>query len=281
MASSRRVRGALLSDLHVGSTVGLWPEEHRVEGGGVFSANVYQVWLGRCWAHMRAELRRLRPDFVVVNGDVLQGVNARDGQLITNNISVQQSAAVRLLTPIRECTEAMYLIRGTEWHEGKASENIELLGALLDTVVDPSSGQRSWWELYLDLEPERAGGPVAHFAHHVGVSSVPWYEATVPLRDSLLQLSELDRFYGAQAPNLRCVVRSHRHRYIHVDAPPDLNVLVTPGWQLKTAFAHKKAASMLPEIGWVLLEWDGREVTPRSRLYPLPPLHVERVRHAV
>lgn len=275
------VRAAVLSDCHVGSTVGLWPGVHRVEGGGEYAANEFQLWLARCWAHMVKELKRIRPAVIVVNGDVLQGTNTKDGQLITNVISVQQSAALKLLQPVRETTEAMYLIRGTEWHEGKASENIEALGLLLNTVVDPASGQRSWWELYLDLEPEREGGPVAHFAHHVGMSSVPWYEATVPLRDSLLQLSELDRFYGAQAPNLRCVVRSHRHRYIHVDAPPDLNVVVTPGWQLKTAFAHKKAASMLPQVGWVLLEWDGRDLTAHSRVYQLPALHVERVGHAV
>lgn len=277
MPASHIVRGVVLSDLHAGSTVGLWPGSHRVEGGGEYSANVYQLWLGECWNHMAGEVRQMRPDFVVLNGDVLQGVNMRDGQLITNNISVQQSAARRLLEPVRASTSAMYLIRGTDWHEGKASEHIEALGELLDTVVDPATGQRSWWELYLNLEPERENGPVCHFAHHVGISSVPWYEATVPLRDALLQLSELDRFYGPTAPNLRCVVRSHRHRFIHVDAPPDLNVVVTPAWQLKTAFAFKKAASMLPQIGWVLLEWDGREVSVRSRIYQLPALHVERV----
>jgi hypothetical protein len=163
-------------------------------------------------------------------------------------------------------------VRGTEWHDGRAAEQVELLGNLLGTVVDPETGMRSRWELYLDL-----GGPVVHFAHHIGTSSVPWYEATVPLRDSLMQLADLSRFYGNRAPNLRCVVRSHRHRFIGVNAPPDVQAFVTPGWQLKTAFAYKKASSMLPQIGWAYIEWDGTDIVVKDRVYPLPDLHIETV----
>ena len=88
-------------------------------------------------------------------------------------------------------------------------------------------------------------------------------------------LSELWRFYGASAPNLRMVVRSHRHRYIHVDAPPDLQVVVTPAWQLKTAFAYKRATSMLPQVGYVTIEANADGLAVRRRIYPLPALHIE------
>lgn len=261
------------SDTHVGSTVGLWPGVHRVEGGGEYAANEYQRWLMACWQEMVAEVRRLEPKPVVVlNGDSIQGVNVRDGQLVTANVSVQQKAALTLLTPIREEAAAFYMIRGTEWHDGKAADNVELLAQSLDTVVDPATGQHTWWELYLELE---AGGPVIQVSHHVGMSSVPWYEATVPLRDTLLLLAELWRFYADRAPNVRMVVRSHRHRYIHVDAPPDIHVVVTPSWQLKTAFSYKKSASMLPQIGYVRVDWDGQDLVVRPRIFALPDLHVE------
>jgi hypothetical protein len=119
--------------------------------------------------------------------------------------------------------------------------------------------------------------PVIHFAHHVGISSVPWYEATVPLRDTLLLLAELARFYGDRAPDVRMVVRSHRHRFIYVLAPPDIHVAVTPAWQLKTAFAYKKAASMVPEIGYMIVEWDGQDLVVKPRIFALPDQHVEGI----
>ncbi len=220
---------------------------------------------------MLGQVKAMRPKpTVVLNGDVLQGVNYKDGQLITNKLDVQAFAAEKLLKPLRALAGEFYMIRGTEWHEGKAAENVEQLAKALGAKQDETTGQWTRWDLYLD-----AGGPVIHFAHHVGVSSVPWYEATVPLRDTLLELSELWRFYGKEAPDVRAVVRSHRHRCVHVQVPPDIQVVVTPGWQLKTAFAHKKAASMLPEIGWVLIEVQDSEIVIKPRVFDLPRLQVE------
>lgn len=264
-------RVLVFSDTHVGSTVGLWPGAHRVEGGGEYLANKYQLWLEDCWDEMLGEVKQFdEPPIVVMDGDPLQGVNYRDGQLITNKMDIQVDAAHTLFKPLKDMCSRWYQIRGTEWHEGKASEYVEFLGERLETVLDPATGQWSWWELYLDV-----GGPVIHFAHSVGVSSVPWYEATVPLRDLLMQLAELYRFYGDRAPNVRMVVRAHRHRFIHIHAPPDIHVAVTPAWQLKTAFAHKKASSMLPQIGYVIIEWDGKDLLVKPRIFELPDLHVE------
>jgi hypothetical protein len=223
-----------------------------------------------------ARVKALRPKpLVILNGDLVQGVNAKDGQIIGATVAAQTDAAYALLAPLRDAAQRLYVVRGTEWHDGKAADYLEMLAQRLDAVPDPTTGQKSWWELYLDV-----GGPVIHCAHHIGTSSVPWYEATVPLRDMLMQLAELARFYGEQAPNVRLGVRSHRHRFIHVQAPPDLQVFVTPAWQLKTAFAHKKASGMLPQVGWVLVEWDGEDLIIKPRIYSLPALHVEHIEEA-
>ena len=265
----------VFSDTHVGSTVGLWPGAHRVEGGGEYLANKYQLWLRDCWTEMLDEVRAFdKPPIVVMNGDPIQGVNYRDGELITNKMDIQVGAAHTLFHPLKQMCKRWYQVRGTEWHEGKASEFVEFLGERLNTEKDPATGQWSWWELYLEVERD---GPVIHFGHSVGVSSVPWYEATVPLRDSILQLSELWRMYGKSAPNLRMIVRSHRHRHIYIAAPPDIHVAVTPCWQLKTALGYKKALSMLPHIGYIIIDWDGTDIQVRPRLFELPPLHVEEL----
>jgi len=274
-------RVVVVSDLHVGSVVGLWAEGQPLEGGGAYTPNKFQRWLMECWWRAVDDIQRMRPKpIVVLNGEPIQGVNMKDGQLITPNKSIQVGAAFALLEPVAKAARRFYQIRGTEWHEGKAAEDVEVLAERLGAVPNPATGQYTWWELYLDLgqpdDPEEEA-PVAHFAHHVGASSVAWYEATVPLRDLLLFLAELWRFFGKAAPNVKLAIRSHRHRFIHVDLPPNLHAVVTPGWQLKTAFGYKRATAMLPIIGYVILEYDGREVIVRKRIFPLPIeyVHVE------
>lgn len=278
MTSKRRI--VPLSDLHVGSTVGLWPGRHRIEGGGIYEANKFQQWLLECWHEAVDEIARMRPKpVVVINGDPIQGVNMRDGQLVTPQKNIQADACYTLLEPVAKAARRFYMIRGTEWHEGKAADDVEQLAQRLGAVQNPSTQQWTWAELYHNLgEPrEDEESPVLHFAHHIGKSSVPWYESTVPLRDMLLFLAELWRFFGKAAPNVKMTVRSHRHRFIHVDVPPNLHALVTPGWQLKTAFGYRVASSMLPIIGYSIIEYDGYEIIVRKRIFPLPPeyVHVE------
>jgi hypothetical protein len=278
MAKNRVV---VVSDLHVGSVVGLWAEGQPLEGGGTYTANKFQQWLLECWWRTVDDIQRMRPrPVVVLNGDAIQGVNKKDGQLVTPNKSIQVGAAYALLEPVAAAAKKFYQIRGTEWHEGKAAEDVEALAERLGAVPNPATGQHTWWELYHDLgkpdDPDEEP-PVVHFAHHVGASSVAWYEATVPLRDLLLFLAELWRFFGKAAPNVKLAARSHRHRYIHVDLPPNLHAVVTPGFQLKTAFSYKRASAMLPIVGYVVLEYDGREILVKRRIFPLPVeyVHVE------
>lgn len=268
------VRVVVLSDTHVGSVIGLWPGKHAIQGGGDYEVNQFQRWLWNCWQAATEEIRDLRPDALVLNGDVIQGSNRRDGELVTDRIDIQVRAAYDVLHPLVECAGRTYLIRGTEWHEGRASEWVEALGERLDTVRDPGSQQWSWPELYLDM-----GGPVAHFGHHIGMSSVSHYEATTPLRELLMLLAELMRFFGTQAPNVRVAARSHRHRFVAVEVPYDLHGFVTPGWQLKTAFGFAKTLAMLPQIGFVRIEYDGDDIEVKDRTFKLPELHVENLLH--
>jgi len=261
------------SDLHVGSTVGLWPGRFPVEGGGIYEVNIYQRWLLQCWYYMYLEIKQMDPKpVIVVVGDPVQGTHDRDGMLVTGKTDIQANAAYVLLKPVRDAIgdQWFYMVRGTEWHEGKSAENVEQLAEKLEARKDPASGQSTWWEVYYNI-----GGPVIHFAHHIGKSSVAWYEATVPLRDLLMQIAELVRFFENQAPNMKMAVRAHRHRYVHVDVPPDLHAVVLPAWQLKTGFGFKVAHAMLPQIGYVIIEWDGKDLTVKPRLFQLPPIHVE------
>ncbi len=263
-------RIVVISDLHAGSVMGLCPPTVQIEGGGVYQANKYQQWLYDCWQDMAAHIKRLGKPILVINGDAVQGVNHKDGQLIGSELSLQVEIAHELLAPVVANCSKVYFIRGTEWHDGKVSENVEYLAQSLGAEKKAGTGQYTRSELYLSLE-----GHAIHFAHHIGNSSVPHYESTIPTREALIHTSELVRFFGSRAPNLRMVVRSHRHRSAIVWLPPDLYSVVTPAWQLRTSFAYKVAPAMLPEIGYVVIEKDASGLRPIPHIYPLIPPHVE------
>jgi len=256
----------VISDLHVGSVVGLWPVGAILEGGGRYQLNKYQEWLMECWQAMCEDIATISPKpTLVINGDIIQGKSWRDGQLITNRGDIQANAAELLLAPLMELVGERYVIRGTEWHEGRCSEDVSRLARSIGAVQNPTTGQYTQWELFLEWADNT---DVIHFAHHIGTSSVPWYEATVPLRDTLLLLSELVREYQDEMPNVKLVVRSHRHRHVYVRE--DVGVVVTPAWQLKTAFGYRKATSMLPHIGYVKITHNGKRFEVDEEKFPLP-----------
>ncbi len=269
-AKPRRI--VVVSDLHCGSVMGLCPPKIQIEGGGYYQANKYQQWLYRCWQDMAADIKQLDRPILVINGDAIQGVSHKDGQLIGSELSLQVEIAAELLRPVVADCSRVFFLRGTEWHEGKVSENVEYLAQSLGAEKKASTGQYTRSELYLSLD-----GAAIHFAHHIGNSSVPHYEATIPTREALIHTSELVRFFGSKAPNLRMIVRSHRHRSAAVWLPPDLWSVVTPAWQLKTSFSYKVAVSMLPEIGYFVIERDGNGLRPIPHIYPILPPHVEEV----
>lgn len=263
----------IVNDTHVGSTVALWPEGQPIQDGGSYAPNVAQRWLMGQWETMLNEVAALpsKPTLVLL-GDLIQGGHPRDAQLVTHQASIQGSAAITLLRPLVERCGAVYVIRGTEWHEGAISDNMELVARELGGRKNLATGMYTWPHLYLDL-----GGPIIHLAHHVGVSSVPAYETTIPTRELLTMIGEMVRQWPQDTPNLKMVVRAHRHRGVHVQLPPDLHAMVVPGWQLGTAFADKKMPGLLPQVGYGLIECRRGRLLADVRTFQLPRPAIQRV----
>ena len=266
-----RKTAVVVGDLHAGGLSAVWPTDAHVEGGGRYEPNAAQAWLYRQWQTMLQEVKALRPDAVIVNGDTIQGADRKDNSLISTNFAVQIAAARLLLRPLRECCSQFYCIRGTEFHDGRSAQQAESLAESLDAEIDPATEQHSRWELWLNL-----GGVVVHVKHAVGTTSIPQSEGSAPLRDLLALRGELSRAYGAKAPDLRAIVRSHRHRTIHVEVPPDLHAVCVTGWQLATAFSYAKVGT-LPQIGYAVLTVEDNVLGVRLRTFPLPRLRMVEV----
>jgi hypothetical protein len=264
----------VVNDTHVGSTVALWPPGHPIQDGGLYEPNIVQQWLWQQWQAMLAEVRALpKPPTLVLLGDLIQGGWPKDTQLVSPLPSIQAAAAQTLLQPLVDlCAPGPYLIRGTEWHEGAISDNVEMIARAMGGRKNPATSQYTWPGLYLDVQ-----GCVIHFAHHIGVSSVPAYEATIPTRELLTMIGEMVRNWPGDSPNLKMIVRAHRHRGVHVQLPPDLHAMVVPAWQMSTAFADKRMPGLLPQVGYGLIEVRRGRIFADVRTFALPRPAVQRI----
>lgn len=260
----------VVGDCHVGSTHAIWPEGGTVAGGGTVALNAPQQWLWTHWLQMLDTIGRLpqRP-ILVLNGDLLQGRNAKDGALVSNNIACQTAAALRLLEPLVLLCERVYCVRGSEWHGGRCDEDVERLAERLEAVPDPQTGEYSRDHLWLDLD-----GAVVHVKHQISVTSLLQSEATAPMRDLANALVALVMAYGTDAPNLRAIVRSHRHRALCLEKNGRW-ALTVPSWQWPGPYVAQRMPLAMAEFGYGVLHAEGGQLACQVCTYPLPPLRPE------
>jgi len=86
----------VISDLHVGSTVGLWPEKYVSVEGVPIGQNAIQKWF---WSHWLDATRKWIPGVVgndpyvlIVNGDVVDGIHHKTLQVMTADPADQSRA---------------------------------------------------------------------------------------------------------------------------------------------------------------------------------------------
>lgn len=255
----------IASDLHVNSLVGLWPPSFQLEDGGEYKPNRFQDWLWRNWLDSIKKIPK--GVIVVLNGDIVEGIHAnRDTSVVTASAKDMRRAAVAVLEPLAARASKLYVVRGTDYHGGVTEGDTETVAEALDAVKDKDTGQYSTWELWLEHE-----GKVFNFAHSISVA--PVYPMTPMARVMMdAKISAVD--CGWPMPD--CIVRSHRHQ--HKQYPDGRRwVLVTPGWQLKTAYIWKKKPDSLPSIGSLVIRIERDEIRPDFVLYPLPKPVVHKV----
>lgn len=257
-SKSRTAHIVVVSDLHVNSTVGLYPPNLILEDGGEYRQNRLQQWLWKNWlAFCKAAPRDA---IVVINGDAVQGIHpSRDSQIVTTSAKDQARAAVAVLEPLIANAKAIYVTRGTEYHDATGGADIEAISKDIGAAMNPSTGQYSRWELWLNV-----GGVLFNFAHHISVA--PTYPAT-PLAKEIIRakLNQVD--CGYPIPDV--IVRSHVHQY---KAFPDGErwVITTPAWQLKTAYIYKKNPLAVPDIGGLVFHIENKRATWQAHRYKLP-----------
>jgi hypothetical protein len=229
-----------LSDLHVGSLWGLWPPRFEAEDPrtGRTLQFVQNDTQRKLWKHWQKMVSTIDPDTIILNGDLIDGAQPREGGrgLVTPNIEWQVAACLQVLETLPKVPT--YCTMGTGYHsmpDGSAAEQ----------WISKQMG----YEFGDELIVEECG--IRLFCRHViGASNTAWqYMTTAPARDQmLLYLNKSAEKYGP----IDYAVFSHRHQFVHTEFTSG-SAIVTPCWQTKTPYAVKKGIITTPDIGWVEL----------------------------
>lgn len=265
---------AVVSDLHVGSSIGLCGSKLDLADGGVYQpsknqAELYKGWM-KFFQYVDEVSTNVKTRVLVVNGDLVDGDHHGTVSIVTNNIEVQEAAAIELLRPAAKQFDAVYVVRGTEAHTQPGAQSDERIAKGIGARLDESTGQYSRWQLWLDVD-----GVVFNIAHHIGTTSSAAYESSAVMREMVAALVEAGQ-WEQRLPDV--LIRSHRHRYIKVSIPSargEIQAAVTPGWQLRTPFIEKMDRMRMPHIGGLVCIVEDGECQIKAKIYPLRKIKPE------
>lgn len=241
----------VISDLHVGSTVGLCPRDGLMGDDGVrIQPSRFQIGLCDAFDNLIQKtiaIKRVSKRALIVNGDCIDGFHHNTVAVMTNNIDRQEAGAVEILSGISKYFDKIYINRGTEAHVQQSAQSEERIGRAIGAEKD-EIGNHSAWQLWLDVD-----GVVFNVAHHISTTSSSAYESSAVMRELVAAMVEAGQ-WGQQVPHV--MIRSHRHRYILLDIPSqrgNIRAAVTPGFQLRTPFIERIDRMRLPHIGGLII----------------------------
>lgn len=239
-----------ISDLHVGSTVGLWPKGFVSNEGNEIGQNKFQEWLWECWEDMLCWAQKTigKDAFdVVVNGDLVDGIHHKTLQVMTPDPSDQTDAVKQVLGFLAESCAKLHIIKGTECH----SRNDEIrIGRALGATKCQATGQHAWDTLDLEV-----AGTLYNFAHHISATARSYLEASAH-SIALGNLSHSRARAGKPVPKV--MVRAHRHRHGIWDDGNQVSV-ITGAWQGLTRYGYRVVPDAVPQPSAVIFDHRGVE----------------------
>lgn len=245
-----------VADTHCGSTLGLChPDGYDGGDEGLRLPSRGQRWLWDRWLEFIADAKRAatkRRVYLLLVGDLIDGDHHESVQLMTAEATGQRQMARAALAPLIELADRLFVCRGTEAHVGPIGGSEEALAeawAADGRTVRAPAGTWSWWEIRADI-----GGALVDASHHCSAGNRAWTVggAAVRIASEAILAARSTR---EREPDL--VLRAHVHRYHDSgDLVQPTRCVVLPAWQLRTAYAMRRA--ILPaDIGGLIAEVDG------------------------
>jgi hypothetical protein len=280
--ATKKKRGVALSDLHFGSSTGLLPKGFIDSNGAEVLPNIGQKYLWECWIDFNARVKQFKPDFVVIDGDIVEGTQRKEGGagLSLRLMQDQKAAAVEGLQLLKKAAGCpFYFVQGTNYHVGTNGESEEDVAAMLDAKKYLSVGPGRFVRevLWLDID-----GVVIEAAHSISGAS-GFYRATQV--DKEMQWSAMSAKDSSKGiPKADILIRAHVHNFIYVEHASKQGFTL-PCWQLQNTYARNKSVHRFhPDLGGIFMEIDPaakKHGEPPCRvikqLYSLPPVPVTKL----
>jgi hypothetical protein len=266
------LRGVILGDMHTGSRVAVanLGDENVPRGGAGKDTReaLYEIWkesvCGK-WGE---------PDFLVVNGDAVDGQNKKQGGIGTWTTSLYEQAenCCDLLRMWK--AKRIYIVRGSGYHVEADHSGLqveEYIARRLGAVEVPGQErlpeekrERSGWEWYLHV-----GNITFHCSHKIAVSKVFHYQTT-PTARQMLQAKLNDRMRHELAQyKTRVIVRSHAHYYNHIEFSGSEGY-VTPCWKALDEFMLANGPlDISPDIGFIGFTVTPEGISHEKNLWPI------------
>jgi len=233
----------IVSDLHCGSTVGLWPNGHETSTGNTIGLgnNLHQRWLWQCWQDKDKKIAahfQDTPFALIINGDCIEGRHHGSSEIVAALNLDHTLAAIECLRPLAKIACAVYMTAGTECHVGDWEKMIAReIGATW-------LGDKGLLEI---------NGTLIDIAHHMPTTSRAYLEAgamSITMGNARQNYSRV----GHKVPKI--YLRGHRHTGGIFNDGSGI-FLVTPAWQVLTKYAHKVVGDAICRPGVGILDWRG------------------------
>jgi len=188
----------IVSDTHCGSVFGLCPPAYY-EADDARRDMQKEAWT----AYQKITQKWKNPDYLLVNGDCIEGNAKKDGgaELTTPDRNVQAEMAVKALSQFH--ARKILMTYGTKYHVSSGdAEDFEY-------NIASDLGAEIGGRLYFEID-----GVVFDVRHKVGSSGVYQGRATSIAREIGWNLI---REANDSGPRVNCVIRSHVHYHAYVE----------------------------------------------------------------
>lgn len=246
----------IVSDLHVGSTVGLCPPDGvELEDGGLYKPNDFQKWEWDQWCEMWAwgsSWSRGWPLVTKVNGEFIDGNHHGTTQIVTPSTEIMAKAALDVWAPVKALAPyKTYVTKGTAAHVGAGGASDDLVAALLGAEKDPETKQSAFYHLMVTI-----AGVYFDVAHHVSGTARMWTHGN-NIRTEVLEVMDDAAQAGERAPDY--VLRAHVHKFADTGLNYPTRGLVTPAWQGLTEFTHRITRRVNRTVGGIWIKCENGE----------------------
>lgn len=236
----------ILSDLHVLSTVGIWPEDFVSTQGVPIGQTKYQKLLWKLWVHAWDWAHKViggDPFDIIINGDLVEGIHHKTIEVMSPDRGDQIAAVEQVLRPQVGYDSSIYIVMGTESH----TRNDELvIGKELKAHVDPATGNHAFRRLELELPT----GILLSATHHMPTTKRTWLEASQLSLELQNEVAERTR-RGLRPPQI--IVRAHRHVHGFYSNGSQM-ACVTGAWQGLTRYGTKVVPHAVCSPSMIILD---------------------------